>query len=472
MLKSCCRKISLILLLFALLVPGTASAELKEFIVEATYVMDDGENPSVAGERAFVEARRKAISLAGTHLGSIAAVKKMELTRNEIWAYSYRMLETSVLDKKSGYDGKSAKYWIKIRGTINSGDIGSMRYVKLDKINVETYLYIYANYENLQQEAAALKRRISLAATIQEKQEIGRSLAQNERAFSAVRWFDKGLGYLYKRYYHGAVVACTKAVESDPQNAYAYYYRGYAYKATGQTALAVTDYTKALLLDPRFAAAYLDRGNLYDDTGRYDLAIADYNQTILLDPQYALAYCNRGNTYAHKKQYDLAIADYTTSIRLDPLDAESYYLRGVALKKNGQEDSALADYTMAIRVNPRFANAYYNRGLIYCYKRQFDLGIADFSKAIELNPRDGDAYYNRAKAYDDTGQYELAIADLNQVIRLNPRDAYAYYNRACALVALGRTREALADYESSIQYATPGDRVIEETKQRIRELNN
>lgn len=54
--------------IFIFLFPALSYAQVKEIISEGTYNMGDGETPSVAEERALVQAKRVAVEQAGTYV--------------------------------------------------------------------------------------------------------------------------------------------------------------------------------------------------------------------------------------------------------------------------------------------------------------------------------------------------------------------------------------------------------------------
>jgi tetratricopeptide (TPR) repeat protein len=66
-----------------------------------------------------------------------------------------------------------------------------------------------------------------------------------------------------------------------------YNIRGIAYGKKGEYDNAIADYTRAIEIDPNDAWAYCNRGGAYDEKGDYDKAIADYTQAIEIDPKDA-----------------------------------------------------------------------------------------------------------------------------------------------------------------------------------------
>jgi Flp pilus assembly protein TadD len=156
---------------------------------------------------------------------------------------------------------------------------------------------------------------------------------------------------------------------------------------------ALADYNRAIQIDPNYAFAYHNRGILKDDKlNDIPGALADYNRAIQLNPNYAKAYYNRGFLkYTKLNDTPGALADYNRAIQINPNDAFAYHNRGV-LKHDKLNDTpgALADYNRAIQLNPNDADAYYNRGdLKYTKLNDRAGGINDMQQAARLYQKQG-----------------------------------------------------------------------------------
>ncbi len=82
-----------------------------------------------------------------------------------------------------------------------------------------------------------------------------------------------------------AMAAYDKAIEDDPNNADAYYARGFAQLSQGDAAImAIEDFTKAIELKPQYARAYLMRGRAYEALGEMEKAKADRAKALELEP--------------------------------------------------------------------------------------------------------------------------------------------------------------------------------------------
>lgn len=75
-----------------------------------------------------------------------------------------------------------------------------------------------------------------------------------------------------------ALAEAMGVVQSDPQNAYAYYNRGCLQAQAQKSEAAISDFTQAIKLDSRFAEAYFNRGVLYLRLGNMQQAIEDFSK--------------------------------------------------------------------------------------------------------------------------------------------------------------------------------------------------
>lgn len=120
----------------------------------------------------------------------------------------------------------------------------------------------------------------------------------------------KGMEYLQKGDYDGAITEFTKVIEQNPQNAEAYNNRGSAYARQGKNdQQAVVDYSKSIELNPNFVGVYYNRGLAYAHQDNNDQAIPDYSKVIELSPKYADVYYSRALAYYAMKNYAKASED-------------------------------------------------------------------------------------------------------------------------------------------------------------------
>ena len=260
-----------------------------------------------------------------------------------------------------------------------------------------------------------------ISATVQkevQKQQVSASEATQvkEKDLTAQEWFEKG--YRLNDNSGDEIYYYTEAIRLKPDYADAYYNRGIARKANGDSDGAIKDYTEAIRLKPDYADAYSGRGSARDDKGDLDGAIKDYNEAIRLKPNHTNAYTNRGVARYNKGDFDGAIKDYNEAIHLKPDDANAYYNRGIARYNKGDLDGAIKDYNKAIRLKPDYAKAYYGCGIARNAKGDLDGAIKDYNEAIRLKPDYANAYYNRANTWTQKKNYFVSIADYQRYLDL------------------------------------------------------
>ena len=123
---------------------------------------------------------------------------------------------------------------------------------------------------------------------------------------------------------------------------------------------AVQNYTKAIESEPHYAKAYYNRGYIYIKMRKYKLAISDLDKAIEIDPKYAAAYHVRGIAYSFKKKYKQAIADYSQAIKLEPDNKSFYFSRMSVYFRTNNRDKIWKDILkiqeLGGTVNPSIIN--------------------------------------------------------------------------------------------------------------------
>ncbi len=149
---------------------------------------------------------------------------------------------------------------------------------------------------------------------------------------------------------------------------------------------SITFLTLYIDTNPNSANAYFWRGASYWELGDLNKSLADFNQSINLNPSDAKCYQWRAAVYHALGDMESALSDLNQSIKLDPRNSVTYDLLGMAYYEIGNMDSAIANYNQSISLNPTYAFVYYNRGLVEQSLKHDSEAIADFQKCLTLNP--------------------------------------------------------------------------------------
>jgi tetratricopeptide (TPR) repeat protein len=245
--------------------------------------------------------------------------------------------------------------------------------------------------------------------------------------------------------YDKAIEYFTKTIESDSNNAMAYFNRGFAHFRTGSYMnkepynKAVADFNKAIELSPSYIDAYYNRGLAYENIegnkyymsdGLYK-ALMDHEKALELDPMYIMAHAGKGNICMRASEYDRAVFEYNKA-----LDSEN-----LILQKVGKEG---------------LAGVYASRARNYRYLEKCTLSIADYNRAMELDPTLTTALAHQIANYKDVGEWNRVIELCNMMIELKKDDptynlSSKYGYKGLAYYNLGKYDKAIFNYNKAIE---------------------
>lgn len=191
---------------------------------------------------------------------------------------------------------------------------------------------------------------------------------------------------LLQREYQQAMDLANEALRLEPVHAKGYFLKGWIYKETGDTNLAISSYRTAAEQDPDFIDPLLELGLLHAER-RDPLALQYFNSALTVRPNSSDALYALG-MYAQENGMDsLAVACYGRMKETAPGNALPWYNTGyILLVHKNEPEAAREEFTEAIRRSPGYIEAYYNRGLTYEENGSLDSALADFKRALALDP--------------------------------------------------------------------------------------
>jgi len=113
----------------------------------------------------------------------------------------------------------------------------------------------------------------------------------------------------------------SQAIEIDPENAEAYFWRARTFIRMGQYDDAVGDLKTVVDLDPRSSPAYDNLGWLFMRRDKYDESLTYLNKSIELKPDNAWAHYMRSRIFFKKGDLQKALENAKTACKLDYKDA-------------------------------------------------------------------------------------------------------------------------------------------------------
>lgn len=193
----------------------------------------------------------------------------------------------------------------------------------------------------------------------------------------------------------------NRAIKADPENAFAWFIKGYIYEEQDQIEEAIKHYTISIDKDADFVEPYINLGILYSDRG--SAMAADYfNGALNIEPDNVNAMYLLGLHYQEQEKYDKAVSSYQNIIAVNPDYPHSYYNIGyIALVYQENYDKAIEYMNKAIEVQPAFYRAYYNLGYAHELKGDYQKAREAYKKSLQIMPN-----------------FEKAVAGMNRLDRL------------------------------------------------------
>lgn len=150
-----------------------------------------------------------------------------------------------------------------------------------------------------------------------------------------------------------AAAQVERAVQADPLDPYAYYYRGVIRGQRKELDAAIADLRRALQLKPDLGEARLDLGVALVERGDYDEARALLEDARSDPPLQANATLYLGIARLREGATEESLRYFATAATLDPkLDVVSRYYRAVAEDRLGRVNEARANFQAVVDADP------------------------------------------------------------------------------------------------------------------------
>jgi tetratricopeptide (TPR) repeat protein len=125
---------------------------------------------------------------------------------------------------------------------------------------------------------------------------------------------------------------------------------GYGHYQDKRFKQALVEYSKAVQLDPNNPEAYFWKARTLIKMQQFDKALIDLQKSVKLNPRHSKAYDNLGWLYMMRGDYDKSINYLNKSIQLKPNNGWAYYTRGHIYFKKGDRQKGLVDAEKACKI--------------------------------------------------------------------------------------------------------------------------
>jgi tetratricopeptide (TPR) repeat protein len=142
--------------------------------------------------------------------------------------------------------------------------------------------------------------------------QIAEEIQDYESQEGVVRSYD----HLQKNQLNEALDESGEAIDKNPRNSEAYFWRAKTYLKMKKEDEAIADFISCIDLDPGFVSAYNELSLLYGQRGEYEESLDYINQSLELEPDNGWAYYHRGATLYRMERFEEALnnVEYACSL--------------------------------------------------------------------------------------------------------------------------------------------------------------
>lgn len=238
-----------------------------------------------------------------------------------------------------------------------------------------------------------LQREVALSALAQD-------LVHRQRD-NAITWIVHGNCFSLHKEHDTAIKFLQRAVQVNPEHAYAYTLLGHEYITTEELDKAMSCYRNAIRLDPRHYNAWFGIGTIYSKQERFQLAEMNYSTALSINTSSSVIMCHIAIVQHARKQVDTALATLSRAINLDSANPLCRFQRGSIFFTCGRYYDALQELERLRELVPQESLVYYLIGNIHKKLGNTDLALQHFSWATDLDPKGASSQIK--EAFDPAG---------------------------------------------------------------------
>ncbi|ODV93185.1 hypothetical protein PACTADRAFT_51804, partial [Pachysolen tannophilus NRRL Y-2460] len=167
---------------------------------------------------------------------------------------------------------------------------------------------------------------------------------------------------------------------------------------------AIKCFEKAVQLNPNFAYAYTLQGHEYVSNDSFENALESFRSALLVDERHYNALYGIGMVYLKLGDFEKAEYHFRRAIDINPVNVILICCVGMVLEKLNKKDLALKQYTLAYKLQPLSALALFKRAQLLFSLRQYDEALLEFEKLQDLAPDEASVHFLLGQLYKLSGK--------------------------------------------------------------------
>ncbi|MCC9603446.1 tetratricopeptide repeat protein [Stieleria sp. JC731] len=183
-----------------------------------------------------------------------------------------------------------------------------------------------------------------------------------------------------------ATEICQQVLDSDPENASAWFLQGILHAQAGRTDDALPNFERAVQFKPESPTYQYNLGLVRSSLRKHDEAIQAYRDAIKLQPEMLEAQNNLGNCLVMLEKSQEAADHFREVARDFPQEAIVHFNLANVLEDIGEYKECIEAYEKAIELDPNFDSARDNLGRTYAGITEYDEALRVWKEWLEHDP--------------------------------------------------------------------------------------
>ncbi|KAF4522886.1 hypothetical protein B566_EDAN012940 [Ephemera danica] len=201
-----------------------------------------------------------------------------------------------------------------------------------------------------------LEREVSLSLLSQELLLIDRLAVET--------WCVAGNCFSQQKEHDTAIKFFQRAIQVNPDFAYAYSLLGHEYVQTEELDKAMSCFRAALRLDQRLYNAWLGIGSIFHKQERYPLAEVHFKRALAINPNSSVIMCYMAVTLASLHKTEKALQLLNSAISVQPKNPVCRFNRARILFSSERYQEALEELEELKEIVPRESQVYFLAGKV------------------------------------------------------------------------------------------------------------
>ncbi|CAK1544986.1 unnamed protein product [Leptosia nina] len=224
-----------------------------------------------------------------------------------------------------------------------------------------------------------LQKESQLSALAQELVELDRN--------NAISWLVAGNCFSLHKERETALKFFKRAVQINPDAAYAHALLGLEYSVAEETDKALSSFRTAVSIDPRNYVAWFGIATVYARQERWKASEVHIRRALAIHPYSGVLRCQLGIAQASLGKMDRALATLERAVALDTDNPLCRFHRASVLLRAGRPQDALIDLQHLKDIAPRESSVYYLLGKVHDKLGNSHLSLMHFCWASNLDPK-------------------------------------------------------------------------------------